>query len=357
MRRLFGNFLDVNNRVYTHLLFWAVYYFHRVYLYIEHYDQTPIVQLIELPVKVGVAYLHLYLLMPVWLANKKYFYYGIGIVSSIFLGTVLQTEIIRGMIGSGIYRFNADLLYSPWKFSSTASHITMIVFITMLIKILKDQYLQQQKVHKVEKQRLHSELMFLKTQINPHFFFNTLNNLYSLVLNKSDKAADAILKLSALMEYVIYESEKKKVSLSSEIAHLHNFIDLEKLRFGSELTIQLDLKLSEKDFRIPPMLLIPLVENCFKHGKANKNNEFLIRISAEIKRKMLIFNTYNTHNAEAKTDKKVSTHYGVGLQNVMRRIELIYGKNASFQTHQQLDSFSLTVQLPLEHENKEVHEA
>jgi LytS/YehU family sensor histidine kinase len=208
------------------------------------------------------------------------------------------------MIASGIYAFNADLLYAPRKFSSTASHITMILFVTSAIKILKDQFLQQQKLQQVEQQRLRNELTFLKTQINPHFFFNTLNNLYSLVLNKSDKAADAILKLSSLMEYVIYESDKKKVSLASEVKHLQDYVELERLRFGNELKLNMELPENTAGYDLPPMLLIPLVENCFKHGKPDKSGLFTINIDAEIKGKQLYFSTYNTRLPHTPTREK-----------------------------------------------------
>lgn len=354
MRRITPNLFDVNNRLYAHLLFWAVYYFHRVYLYIEYYENSPVVQLAELPLKMAVVYVHLYLLMPAWLAHKKYFYYGIGLISLVFVATVLQTEVIRGLIASGIYEFNPNLLYSPRKFSATASHITMILFIATAIKIMKTQYLQQQKMQQLESQKLRNELTFLKTQINPHFFFNTLNNLYSLVLNKSDKAADAILKLSSLMEYVIYESDKKKVNLDSEISHLQNYVALEKLRFGHELNLEVDLPLEATGQQLPPMLLVPLVENCFKHGRPNKNGEFIIRVKAIIKGKTLHFSTFNTRLPQPVGKGKATSHYGVGLHNVMRRIELIYGKRADFQMKEQTESFSITVQLPLETIDQEV---
>jgi two-component system, LytTR family, sensor kinase len=353
MRRLAPNLFDVNNRVYAHLLFWVAYYFYRVYMYIEYYEYSPVTQFVELPVKVAVVYVHMYFLMPKLLSHRKYFYYGISLICLVFVATVLQSEVIRGMIASGIYNFNPDLLYAPRKFSSTASHITMILFVTSAIKILKDQYLQQQKLQQVEQQRLRNELTFLKTQINPHFFFNTLNNLYSLVLNKSDKAADAILKLSSLMEYVIYESDKKKVSLQSEVKHLQDYVELEKLRFGAELKLDMVLPEEVAGYDIPPMLLIPLVENCFKHGKPDKNGLFTINIEATIKGKHLCFSTYNTKAPHPIERGKATSHYGVGLQNVMRRIELIYGKRANFKLKELPESFSLTVQLPLEDQRKE----
>lgn len=354
MRRLAPNLFDVNNRLYAHLLFWVAYYFYRVYMYIEYYEYSPITQFVELPVKMAVVYMHMYFLMPRLLSHKKYFYYGIGLISLVFVATVVQSEVIRGMIASGIYHFNPDLLYSPRKFSATASHITMILFVTSAIKILKDQYLQQQKVQQMERQRLRNELTFLKTQINPHFFFNTLNNLYSLVLNKSDKAADTILKLSSLMEYVIYESDKKLVTLASEVKHLNDYVDLEKLRFGTELKLEMTLPEQDQNHQIPPMLLIPLVENCFKHGKPDKGGQFIIVIKGEIKGKYLHFSTYNTKAPHPVASGRHTPNYGVGMKNVMRRIELIYGKRADFRMKELTESFALTVQLPLEEQRKEV---
>ncbi len=345
--RLSSGLFNVNNRIYAHLLFWAAYYFHRVYLYIEHYDASPVVQLAELPVKIGASYLNLYVLLPFWLSRNRYFYYGLALISTAFLATVLQTEVIRGLISTGIYEFNAGYLYHPRKFSATASHIVMIIFITSAVKILKDAYLQQQQSQLQEQQRLHTELSFLKTQINPNFFFNTLNNLYSLILNKSDKATETILKLSSVMGYVIYESEKKKVDLSSEIRHLHDYIALEKMRLTGSPTLEINLPADADEWQLPPMLLIPLVENCFHSGRPNKSGEFEIRINGEIRGNVLHFSTYNTKQASQKRTDKTDSYYGVGLQNVMRRIELIFGKLASFQMREQAESFSLSIQLPL----------
>ena len=347
--RLSPGLLNVNNRLYAHLLFWAAYYFHRIYLYIEHYDTTPVVQLAELPVKIGASYLNLYILLPFWLSRKKYFFYGLALICTVFIATVLQTEIIRGLIATGLYPFNPDFLYHPRKFSATASHIVMIIFITAAIKILKDQYLQQQRNQLMEQQRLHTELSFLKTQISPHFFFNTLNNLYSQVLNKSEKAAETISKLSSLMGYVIYESEKKKVHLDTDLKHLRDYIELEKLRFGKELHLEVKLpsEESQSGWQLPPMLLIPLVENCFKHGRADKKGEFVIRVNGEVKGSALHFSTFNTKQASQKRNDKAGTYFGAGLHNVMRRIELIFGKQANFQMREQTESFSLSIQLPL----------
>ena len=162
------------------------------------------------------------------------------------------------------------------------------------------------------------ELQFLKSQLNPHFLFNSLNNIYSLAYQKSDKTADAVLKLSELMRYMIYESNDSWVSLSKEIDYVKSFIELQKLRFKDGAAIEFTLNGEIDDQKIVPLILISFVENAFKHGVANDpKNPIKINIIAN--QKILHFSITNKKNNQNKDEMG-----GVGLNNVERRLQLLY---------------------------------
>jgi LytS/YehU family sensor histidine kinase len=363
--------LDINNRVYAHLLFWLVYYIYRAILYLNSYNYTIIVQLIELPIKILVVYLNLYVLMPFLLRRKKWVFYGLSLFMIIFLGAILQSEVIKWMIKANIYEMKSSFislslfpyrvvriqeagiwalnyfLYSPLKFSSTASHFVELIIITSFIKSIKNAYLNEQKTQNLERENLENELKFLKTQINPHFFFNTLNNLYALVLLKSDKASEVVLKLSDLMHYMLYETNQEKVDLEKEVNYLKNYIELEKLRFGEELKVDFKLDGNLSGQKIAPMLLLAIVENAFKHSKALENEQIAISLELSVQENgQLDFKLKNAPRGDInKSDEE--SNQGIGLKNTQRRLELIYPKQHQLQIRKNERNFEVLLTLQL----------
>jgi two-component system LytT family sensor kinase len=193
-----------------------------------------------------------------------------------------------------------------------------------------------------ENESLKSELSLLRSQISPHFMFNVLNSLTALARKKSDELEPIIIKLSQLMRYMLYDSEIKKVSLETETEYLENYIDLQKLRFGSSIDVHFDQKNANHDFYIEPMLLIPFVENAFKHGTGMIDKpEILISIDSE--EKNLKFTVKNKYNPESE-EKKDATH-GIGLQNVKRRLELLYPGKYSLNINKENNWFSIELNL------------
>ncbi|MEO6347321.1 MAG: histidine kinase, partial [Aquaticitalea sp.] len=161
------------------------------------------------------------------------------------------------------------------------------------------------------------ELQHLKMQIHPHFLFNTLNTLYGFALKKSDQTPEMILKLSNLLDYILYQTDKPKVSLIEEVNHIKDYISLEKMRFGDRLKVDFEAPLIPETTHIAPMLLLPFVENSFKHGIL-KNGQLEIDIRLKLTNHNIDFYIDNTAN----TDNKDSS--GIGLENIKRRLELIY---------------------------------
>ena len=186
-----------------------------------------------------------------------------------------------------------------------------------------------------------SEVNFLKSQVNPHFLFNTLNNIYSLVYHQSEKALPAIMRLSELMRYMTRESSVDEIQLEKEVKYIESFIELESLRVAGDAYVQLNLSGNIDGVKVAPLLLIPFVENGFKHGVVT-NSEIPFAINLSVNNKVLHFRTANKINASQKDRSG-----GVGLQNLRRRLELIYPNRHQLVTERKDDNYicELTIEL------------
>ena len=182
----------------------------------------------------------------------------------------------------------------------------------------------EKKQKELEKEKLNSELAFLKNQISPHFFFNTLNNIYSLIGIDGPTAQDSVLKLSKLMRYLLYESEHGETMISSEIDFMNNYIDLMKLRLSPRVELKIDFPKEFSDFSIPPLLFVPFIENAFKHGINSRDRSF-INISMKIDNEQISFNAENSIGKSSQTGDL--QHSGIGLENVRKRLGLLFPDN------------------------------
>ncbi|MBN1272564.1 MAG: histidine kinase [Candidatus Aminicenantes bacterium] len=207
--------------------------------------------------------------------------------------------------------------------------ITIILTVFMILvatslKILKDNVSQRFLLQEIKAKQMQTELNLLKAQINPHFLFNTLNNLYGLARKQEKAVADGIAHLSHLMRYMIYESEVDEIHLEKEIQQIERIIDLQKLRFSKEdnITIDFEMEGNVKSIRIPPMLLIPFVENAFKHGISLKFPSFIrIKIKSSANNAMY-FSIRNSIHKQINVNGDKNS--GMGLHNVKRRLELLF---------------------------------
>ena len=183
---------------------------------------------------------------------------------------------------------------------------------------------EQKRVAALEKMQSDTELLFLRSQISPHFFFNTLNNIYSLSIEKSEKTPRIILKLSELMRYLLYETKTKRQSLEKEIICIQNYLDLELIRYGELLKINMNISGNILDKKIAPILLLSFVENAFKHG-ANKNiGNVTIDIDFKIVKNFLYFSISNPIPEITKHKLIINHSGGIGLNNVKKRLALGY---------------------------------
>lgn len=220
-----------------------------------------------------------------------------------------------------------------------------VISFVAAIKITIDWMRERQIAANLAKSQLETELKFLRSQISPHFFFNTLNNIYSLSLEKSENTPDTILKLSDLMRYLLYETKEKRQSLSKEIKFIQNYLDLERIRYNKKLDLKFNVAGNPKGKKIAPMLLIHFIENGFKHG-ANKNiGEVTILIDLNIHDDFLYFKMSNTM-PQKDLRNKIPNVGGIGIENVEKRLKLgykaqdydlnIFEENGAYNVHLKL---------------------
>ena len=211
----------------------------------------------------------------------------------------------------------------------------------------------QQEKNELEKMQLttqlklkEAELKLLKAQVHPHFLFNTLNNLYGLTLEKSDSAPQLVLQLSEILDYILYRCQAPKVQLKEDLYNLKNYIEIEKIRYSEKLKLEFDFPGDTGKLEIAPLILLPFVENAFKHGVSHFPGVAEVKIKASIVGKNLIFNIENSRNPLAKPTNNQSN--GIGLINVKRRLELLYPQKHILTINEQPETFSVNLTLELE---------
>ena len=201
----------------------------------------------------------------------------------------------------------------------------------------------EHELKELEKERLNSELAFLKNQISPHFFFNTLNNIYSLIQINSNDAQQSVLKLSKLMRYMLYESEQGDVSLQKELEFMRNYVDLMRLRINDKVKLSLDFPDIQDGKNIPPLLFVPFIENAFKHGISYQDNSF-IYIKLTIETNTILFVCENSVVQKTINNRESS---GIGLENIKKRLNLLYPEKHSMSIFNNGKVFRISLTLNL----------
>lgn len=320
---LIKGYKNKGQQLAAHFVFWLLYIsFYSLLVsipsdltFIDLFQRT----LYFLPVDILVTYVTIYWLLPSYLIRKRYLLFSIGLVVLGF-ATVLVNQVINYYIYLPKYLPEVVEQYAFWQFNYFYSLVSTfaVALFAAVIKLTKYWIKDQQQRVILESQTLKSELALLKTQINPHFIFNTLNNIDTLIANKPEKASESIIKLSDIMRYVLYEATADYVPLDKEIRYLQSFIELHALRLG-EGFINFQVSGTESNRMIAPMLFIPLVENAIKHGD-KKVNAPGITICLTIE-DSICFEVIN-YLSPVEINKDGSG--GIGLTNLKRRLELLY---------------------------------
>ncbi len=311
-------------RILLHFLFWLFYvlFFGSIYgKYGNDYTWYLFESLCMLPFVMIATYTTIYVLLPYYLKKRN-----LGL--TVFLLAIL---IISVTLGERIFlrKINQLPITLETLFGVTFLYLMLetnfMVAIAFAIKFVKKWKIQQEEKFEIEKQNLQAEMNLLKTQLHPHFLFNTMNNLYALSLEKSTKTSEGIAKISDLLRSVLYECNETEIDLKKEIHLIENYIDLEKMRYGNRLKLTFEVKTHAQNFKIAPMLLFTFVENCFKHGSSNDPGNPRINIKITANENELVFFAENSKTSDNKY-KTEPKNVGIGLKNAQKRLDIIYGE-------------------------------
>jgi two-component system LytT family sensor kinase len=332
-------------QIFWHISFWIVLMGLFLFLVYENAKLTTadilVIFLLYPAINISLFYLNYLLLIPLFLDKKRYSYYfaAVAVVLLVYgfgkYGVALVFKEIVLMHEKGHY-------VHFWQyFLSTIFTSLLFLVLSAALKFTVDWVLNERIQRDLENQRLSAELAFLKSQINPHFLFNSLNSIYSLAYQRSETTPEAILKLSEIMRYMLYECNDNKVDLEKELQYLQNYIDLQKIRFANKAYIDFKIEGKVEDQQIVPLLLIAFIENAFKHGVAN-NPLTPIRLLIDVEEAHLhlyIQNKKHNNNRDASG--------GIGLNNVQRRLNLLYPGKYNLDIKDETDTYTVELSLVL----------
>ncbi|MBV8253125.1 MAG: sensor histidine kinase [Chitinophaga sp.] len=296
------------------------------------------------------SYFFAYFVLPRVLTGKQYIktlfsslagLYVIMVISRIITIYIMEPLIRRRPFEQeSIPEILTDMHYLFWHYFI---HAFSFAFVFIFIKLLKDQYVVNKRALDLEKQKADMELMALKAQLNPHFLFNTLNNIYSLSILQSPQTSPAIARLSEILDTLLYRSGKMFVPVSQEITLLQNYIELEKLRYDERLIISFEHQV-QQDVAIAPLILLSLTENAFKHGAGEDAGSPQIQIKLTQNQDKLTFEISNTFQI------KVDQQLGIGLENIRKQLLLLYSETHTFETTVAQRVFTAKLELCLNQE-------
>ena len=312
-------------RPFYHGIGWTVFFGILVILQLQtgeySLELVLVNELITVAVFAIVVYANLFLLFPLYLRPGRYWLYLAALIGLSVLFTPMEL-VIKYFLFSSREAIQIDLLENMEAYFLGNF---LIGGVSSVGKIMTDWIAENRKQQEVQNETMQSELRFLKSQINPHFLFNTLNSLYALTLKKSDKAPDIVIKLSEMMRYMLYECNEPAVPLRKEINYLQNYLDLERLRQRDGIDISLDVQGHVVDQQIAPLLLIPFLENSFKHGINAALKGGFVHATLAVRPRAIRFDLENSKGSSMpRSPDAARPSGGIGLVNVRRRLELLY---------------------------------
>jgi two-component system, LytTR family, sensor kinase len=288
-----------------------------------------------------LVYLNLLLFYPLYFTTRKYLSYFLCIIVITLIAGYLNTKLelfIREK--RGLTTKPDQLIFFLKQFFMAVRY----VLTAFLLQITVDFYEQKEKIKKVELEKTIAELNFLKAQINPHFLFNTLNNLYALIIEKSEKSGECVLKLADILKYILSEGKEDRVSLKKELVLLDNYIELEKLR-KPDADVSFSTETNTNSCLITPLILLPFVENAFKHGLNTVANGGFIHLHIKVIEKLLTLSIEN--NIPPANNTVAIQSHGIGIENVRKRLDLVYPNSYQLLIEKKSHSFLVNLQLQL----------
>ncbi|SMD37294.1 Histidine kinase [Reichenbachiella faecimaris] len=320
---LYLNFMqELKKEWFWHVLFWVGYLLVKIFIveyFREDFGVVLLVELISLPLKMLLVYLLIFYLIPKFLLNKQYLKFCIWLLALIVFAALARrlTDIYVAYPISMLY-FDRALL---WDFGTAFRNLVFVypvVGLATAIYLMSHWVKDYQMRTQLQREKLEAELKYLKAQVHPHFLFNTINNIYSLSLDQSPKTAQALLELSDLLSYMLYECNVDRISLKKEIELIENYINLERLRYSERLELQFHTDGEIEDASIAPLILLPFVDNCFKHGAGDSMAECFVHFTLTVKDGVLFLNLKNSVD---NSGHRPQEHSGIGLPNTRKRLE------------------------------------
>lgn len=333
-----------------HIIFWVIYFLFNTFrwgYFFDDYVYSLKSNLVEFPIHIIIVYFNLYVLIPKYIINKKIGQYLLFILLILFSSYLVRTGLNYLLVTHNIWpeaeKFSS-FLDPNHIIAVTIGEIYVITFVTC-IKLLIDWRMQFKRIAKLRELKNDTELDFLRTQMQPHFFFNTLNNLYSLSITQAKEVPKMIMRLSNFMEYLLYDTKMGKVYLTNELTQLQNLIEIYKVRHKDRFKVGFHVNSNIENIKVPPVLFINFLENCFKHGLKTNRLTF-IDIRFEILNnnilEFFIVNNYDTDDTLPEFKKG-----GIGLKNTERRLKILYKNNYQLKTDVKGHKFSVHLKIPL----------
>lgn len=333
-----------------HLSFWGVYLSFFIFQ-VSTYQRPEIdwsrvltIVVVQSSFAAFLGYLNYFFFLPRFLSEKNGWkhlaQFALIFAILITFRIYLERYLLDGFTGELKYLYSTRFIVHV-----ITTNIFIVIFLAML-RFAVDWFEFESRKNSIENERLTAELNFLKAQVNPHFLFNTLNNLYYLAYSQSPNTPEVIAKLSQMMRYMIYDSNYPRVPLTKEIEYMENYIDLERLRLNNAIPINFDVQGDVSNYTITPLIFITFLENAFKHGVSNNNPEAWVKLTIIMNGKECTYTVMNSKRNSSKPEAEEKS--GIGLQNVKRRLELSYPQKHELIVDDSSDYYKVTVKLKLD---------
>jgi two-component system, LytTR family, sensor kinase len=335
----------LNKRLLQHIAFWAFY----SVIYTLNYTFAPNVKnrtigetFLFLPGHLIFTYCQMYLLVPRYLLRKKYLLYFLTSLAVLVVALLYARWVSYYFLGW--HRYVTDWFqFYVVAYSRAAFSYLPVAGLAVSIKLYRTWMHERERAQKAEHEKVKMELEMLRSQLHPHFLFNTLNNLYSLTLTASATASTVVLHLSALLRYILYECTDASVPLDKELSMLKKYVELEKLRYGNRIDVAFTISGDTRQLVIAPLILLPFIENSFKHSATTELDLCWINIHVNLHEQELAFHVMNS-----RSESNHQATGGIGLQNVKKRLALLYPGKFDLKISEEDEVYNLKVQLTLE---------
>lgn len=327
-----------------HLFFWLLVFGVWYTLRVDDYSSPRkafAVTFIKVADLALMIYITNYILIPKLLYKKKYVWLGVGFVATILICSAVKMNILGRILNNpSLYDWSHDL--KSRLYDNIIPHFILVIA-GAAIKLMLDYGELQQRMAETAKEKAEAELNFLKSQINPHFVFNSLNSVYFLIDKNNTAARESLHKFSDMLRYQLYEMNGDKIPIEKEIQYLKDYMDLQQLRKDDRYTVQFSCAAGVKGFSIEPLLLVPFVENAFKHISHHNDKSNFVKVDLYYTNGDFVFFVENSKEYQHTTEK----HGGIGLNNVKRRLELLYPGKYQLDIEDSIDIYTISLKIKI----------